>query len=97
MRIVASAIYIFWGIVLIANLMVAVDFYRFNDIPEPIILALTAFLIALVIFVMVSCLRHLLSSQRRRLHKLIWFILITAGHIVGSTLYFFVYLRKEKQ
>lgn len=69
-----------------------------SHVPELLVILSTAVLIVATLFVMVSCLRHLFSDEYRGSLKWLWFVLITAGHIIGSTVYhFLVVLRKANR
>ena len=85
----------FWVVTIVGFVVSTVSPAGLNSILESVFVFAAAVLVMAVLFIMASCLHHLFSNEYRGSHRWLWFILIFAGHIIGSTIYhFFVVLRK---
>ena len=82
-----------WFFVAIGFLVSTVSPVGLENVPKPLMLFAAAILVVAVLFVMASCMRHLLGGGYRGSHKWLWLVLIFAGHIIGSTIYHFLILR----
>lgn len=92
---VTLVIIAFWISVVTSFLVSTVNPVGLEKVPEPFMLLAAAILVMAVVFVMVSSLRHLLGGGYTGSHKWLWFVVIFAGHIIGSTFYHFLVRGKD--
>ena len=94
---VTNILIAFWTFVVIGLLISTLSSAGQGAVPEPILISTAAVLVSAVLVVIASSLRHLFSSNYRGSYRWLWFILILAGHIIGSTIYhIFVRLKGRK-
>ena len=96
--VVTRIIMAFWVYVAIGFVLSTIYPAGPDRVPELLVILSAAVLVVAILFVMVSCLRHLFSEKYRGSLRWLWFVLIFAGHIIGSTAYHsLVVLRKANR
>lgn len=86
------AVWVFFGIGILVSI---VSPSLLHAIPEVVVPYVACVVVGMVLFVVISCLRHLLASGLSPSLKLTWFFLIFAGHFIGSTAYILLFMRNE--
>ncbi len=95
-RLIGRAIAVVWSVVIIGIVANFILESPVVNVPESVAFFLSAVWFGLIVFVMYSCVNHLLRNNRfRGIQKLLWILFMLAGHVVGCTFYYTTVMRPE--